>query len=303
MTNIVNQEKESLYQNTIEFLKSLKEQPYFIAEESWFFRYDIYFDRENDVQIHLFDSERLSKDPVFLSILNSNDPELKDKLFVHLDLIERSNKELDKYILDNNKEQEENNETPTPLIDSSNSLKLTTLLNYSKEDAKRAYSFYFKQLLKGIQESSHDNYMYFDSVELIRNPYFSQAEALNFKEYKEFIKSADKFQKDVFVSYLFLAHAKVLIQDTKYSITDIFDVFVKYTNNDYTYQNMRLMDIYRIPFSLSTAEYILQLDKKYVQDYEYPSEFSSKDEFVSSLLEDWDICLSKYNYAKNLVNF
>lgn len=303
MSDTLDKEKQAIYDNFISFLESLKSNHYFVAENSWFFRYDIYFDRENDRQVHLLDTHKISQDPLFLSIIQSDDTQLKDKLFVHLDLIERSNKELDQYILNNNKEQEENNEEPTPLVDSSNSFKLSTLLNYSFEDAQRAYNFYFKQLLKAIKESTEENYMFFDSVELIRNPYFSQKDALNFEEYKKFMSDANKFQKDVFVSYMFLANAKTFIKDSGYSIRDIFDVFIHYTNNDYTYQNMRLMDIYRQPFSLSTVEYIFQLPMDYIKNYDYPSSFSNKEEFIESVEEIHEECLEKYSIAQNMVNF
>jgi len=303
MSETLNQEKQAIYYNFISFLESLKNNHYFVAENSWFFRYDIYFDRENDLQVHLLDTDKIAQDPLFLSLIQTEDTQLKDKLFVHLDLIERSNKELDQYILKNNKEQEENNEEPTPLVVSSNSFKLTTLLNYSFEDAKRAYNFYFIQLLNAIKESTEENYMFFDSVELIRNPYFSQKDALNFEEYKNFMKYATKFQKDVFISYMFLANAKTIIKDSGYSINDIFDVFIHYTNNDYTYQNMRLMDIYRQPFSLSTVEYIFKLPMDYIKNYDYPSSFSNKEEFIESVEEIREECLEKYSIAQNMVNF
>lgn len=303
MFDIVLEKKQDLLNNFITFLENLDSQPYFIANDSWEFRYDIFVDSTQDKIVHLFDPIAVSKLPLFLSIIHGNDFQLKNKLFVHIDLIEKSIKQTDNYISKINLEHQHNNEDFTPLELYSHSLKLTDLFNYSFEDSKKSYEFYFLQLLKGIQNSNIENYMFFDSVELIRNNYFSQYDILDNQEYISFIKTATEFEKDVFFSYLFLAYAEQLIDSFQYSPEKIFDIFINYTNNYYTYQNMRLMDIYRVPYSLATVKYICKLSDDYILNYSYPDTFYSKEEFVESLLSVKEECIEKYNTAKNMENF
>lgn len=300
MTITAQSEKERIHSVALKFLENLNNKPYFVAEDSWEFRYDIFFDRENDRVIHLFQPDLLSKETAFLSILNSNDIQLKDKLFVHLDIAEKGHLALDKEVRE---DIAENNQT-FGFLDSTDSLKLTSLFNYSFDDAKRAYEYYFTQLLLAIKESNPENFMYYDSVELIRNKYFSQEDMLTNSDYVNFLNSSNKFQKDVLLSYLFLANATILINNLNYSKEELFDVFIKYINNDYTYQNMRLIDIYRVPFSYSTVEYIsLRMEKSYIKEYEYPSSFSNKDEFIDSFLDVWDSANEQFSIIKNLNNF